>query len=33
VLMRAADPEKSLRNLITAAGDREPANDHDANYE
>jgi indole-3-glycerol phosphate synthase len=32
-LMRAADPEKSLRNLITAAGDREPANDHDANYE
>jgi len=33
VLMRAADPEKSLRNLITAARDREPANDHDANYE
>ena len=33
MLMRAADPEKSLRNLITAAGDREPANDHDANYE
>jgi indole-3-glycerol phosphate synthase len=27
-LMRAPDPEKSLRNLITAAGDREPANDH-----
>ena len=33
VLMRAADPEKSLHNLIIAAGDREPANDHDANYE
>jgi indole-3-glycerol phosphate synthase len=33
LLMRAADPEKSLRNLITTAGDREPANDHDANYE
>jgi indole-3-glycerol phosphate synthase len=33
VLMRAADPEESLRDLITAAGDREPANDHDANYE
>jgi indole-3-glycerol phosphate synthase len=31
-LMRAADPEKSLHNLITAAGDRAPANDHDANY-
>jgi indole-3-glycerol phosphate synthase len=27
-LMRAPDPEKSLRDLITAAGDREPANDH-----
>jgi indole-3-glycerol phosphate synthase len=32
-LMRASDPEKSLRDLITTAGDREPANDHNANNE
>jgi len=32
-LMRASDPEKSLRDLITTAGDREPANEHNTNNE